>query len=100
MNGEYQNLKVLQGSNGYKILEELWAIQGKKIMDAFQKATRERSKDESLRWHAGQWQGFDLAVGMLARALADMEREDQNLNSDRDAEKILKELDEIGGKRK
>lgn len=91
MMGEYTQLKGLQGSTAYKILQALWAHQGQGIMDAMQKAAA-RGSESAWRYYAGQMKGFDLAITQLDRALAQMERDEQNKEEQKTADQLLKEI--------
>jgi hypothetical protein len=89
MTEDYGDLSDLKSRRGYQKLQALWVRQGKDIMNALNKASKERGKDDSLRWNAGVWYGFDLAIGQLDRALAEMERDMENKEETTSVDKLL-----------
>lgn len=96
MNQDYSDLSEIRHSRGYQKLQALWAEQGLKIMENLNKNAKLTGKDTSLRYHAGQWNGFDIAVGMLERALNDMQRQMGNEQEATTVDKILEKLNRTG----
>jgi hypothetical protein len=96
---DLKDFSDLRNHPGYQKLQLLWQEQGKDIMTALNKASREKSKDESLRWHAGSFYGFDLAIGQLDRAIADVTRKLENtkVNEGPSVEEVLRKLGERKG---
>jgi len=70
---------------GYLRLQMGWAGEGKIIHDAMKKACREKGSDQSLRYYAGMWEGFDAAIGMLERMIHDAEKDGEVTSSKLDA---------------
>lgn len=97
MTPDYMDLAELKGSRGYHKLQSLWAEHGLKIMDNFNKQSKLSGKDQSLRYYAGQWNGFDLAVGMLERALNEIQRQLGNAEESNRVETILSKLTDRTG---
>lgn len=91
MKGEYAALKSLESHQGFAVLQALWASQGGRIMEAMQKAAA-RGQESAWRYYAGQLKGFDLAITQLERALAQMDREEQNKEEQKTADQLLKEI--------
>lgn len=89
--GEQAALRGVQMSQGYKILQALWATQGAKIMDSMMKAAG-KGQESAWRFYAGQMKGFDLAITQLDRALEQMAKEDINLEEQKTAEQLLAEI--------
>lgn len=98
MRGEYAALKGLQSHPGYKILQALWLHEHAKIVESMRKAAR-KNQESSWRFYAGQQEGFDLAVTHLDRALTDMERQEENVQEQKTADQLLREIkgDQEGG---
>lgn len=71
-------LNSLKNSPAYQRLQAGWALQAKIIMAGMQKACMEKSNDHSMRYWAGQWNGFELAIGMLDRMISDAEKESKS----------------------
>lgn len=100
MTPDYNDLLVLRNSLGYQKLQALWAEQGRKIMEALNKASKLSGKDSSLRYHAGEWHGFDLAIGMLERALSEIQRQMGNEKEASTVDDILSKLNDRRGESK
>ena len=95
MNADYVDLKMLQGMKGYQKLQGLWAHEGAKIMEALHRAAQ-RGQESAWRYAAGQMRGFELAITHLERAILDMEREGEGVETP--AQKTVEELlNEIKG---
>ena len=94
---EYQELKSLKADKRYAMLQALWAHDAEAILKSISAASRTSGKDSSLRYYAGKWDGFNAAIGHLDRALAEMEKENNNKRAE---DEIDKTLDEIRGLRK
>lgn len=71
---DYWDLKQLQNHAGYQKLQALWAHEGMQVISGMQKAAS-RNNESNWRYQAGIGKGFDLAIGMLERALMQMEKE-------------------------
>lgn len=97
MTPDYMDLAEVRGSRGYQKLQALWAEQGLKIMENLNKQSKLTGKDTSLRYYAGQWNGFDLAVGMLERALEDIQRKLGNERESTKVDDILSKLNDRTG---
>ena len=91
MNRDYQLLKGLENTEGYKALQQLWIHQVSKIEEARDRSAS-RAADGTWRYFAGQEKGFKLAMTALVRALVDMERTDENVREENPIEKMLDEL--------
>lgn len=91
MSNEYLPLKALEDNQGYKILEALWIHQVAEIEKARDKAAQ-RGNDSSWRYWAGQEKGFKLAMTALARAMVQMQKEDENVESQSRIDKLLEEI--------
>lgn len=96
MTQDFSDLSELKNMRGYQKLQMLWAEQGLKIMDALNKASKLSGKDSSLRYHAGEWHGFDLAIGMLDRAMSEIQRQMGNEKEASTVDQILSKLDRRG----
>lgn len=97
MTPDYMDLAELRQSHGYQKLQGLWATQGLKIMENLNKSAKLAGKDTSLRYYAGQWSGFDLAIGMLERALEDIQRK---LGNEKEASNVDQLLSRLKGEDK
>lgn len=91
MKAEYSALIALQNSAGWPVLQSLWALQHRKIVDAARKAGKQ-GKESAWRWYAGQLEGFEVAITQLDRALEDMRREDENVEASQEAQEQVDEL--------
>lgn len=89
---DYNDLKSLKNHPGYLKLQALWTRDAQEIMGSLDRVTKLSGKDQPLRYHAGRWNGFNVAIGHLDRALEDMERVVDNKESDFDLEETLKEI--------
>lgn len=100
MKGEYIELKGLQGSQGYKLLQALWAHQGLKMMETMQKKAA-LGNESAWRWYAGQIKGFELAVSQLDLALIQMEKEGDGISEvdTRAVDEVRELLDKIKGEK-
>lgn len=92
MKGEYIELKGLQHSNAYKMLQALWAHQGIDLMNTLQKKAA-IGQESAWRYYAGQVKGFELAISQLDRALMRMEKDGEGSETpDTSAEDAVREL--------
>jgi hypothetical protein len=93
MKGDYIELKGLQSSRAYKLLQALWVQQGADILKAQSKAAK-KGQESSWRFYAGQAEGFAIAINQLDSALLAMEHEGEGdqINS---ADEVAKLFDEI-----
>lgn len=97
MTQDYTDLAETRSSRGYQKLQALWVKQGADIMKALNKASREKGKDESLRYYAGLWFGFDAAIGQLERALDEISRTMENKSESSKVDDILSKLNDRRG---
>lgn len=100
MTPDYMDLAELKSSRGYQKLQTLWAEQGLKIMENLNKHSKLTGKDTSLRYYAGQWNGFDLAIGMLERAILEIHRQLGNETESNNVDQILSKLNDRRGETK
>lgn len=100
MTQDYTDLSETRNSRGYQKLQALWAEQGMKIMENLNKHSKLTGKDTSLRYFAGQWNGFDLAVGMMERAMSEIARQMGNEQETRTVDKIMGKLNNLTGETK
>lgn len=91
MKAEYNALLQLRQSQGYGLLQGLWALQHQKIISAIRKAGK-GNKETSWRYFAGQQEGFELAITQLERAIVDMEKENEDLAASTEAAQQVEEL--------
>lgn len=91
MKSDYVALKSLDQNHGYKLLQALWIHELTKIEEARDSAAR-RGSETAWRYWAGQEKGFKLAVMQLARSLAHMESESDDLEGDGKFETLMSEL--------
>lgn len=91
MNDEYLQLKTLQGSRGYKLLEAIWLLQITKIEESRDKAAQ-KGAESAWRYWAGMEKGTKLIITALERALLDMEKQEEELQGE---DRITQMLDEI-----
>lgn len=89
---DYMDLNDLRNNRGYQLLMVAWATQGKEIMASMQKACKLSGKDTTLRYCAGMWAGFDLAVGALDRAIEEVERLEENKKEEISTDELLKKI--------
>jgi hypothetical protein len=94
MNEDYTDLSALRGLRGYHKLQLLWAAEGKEIMKSLNKHSKLAGKDTSLRYYAGLWAGFDMAIGALDRALQEIERQMGNDQETSTVDELLKRAEE------
>jgi hypothetical protein len=90
-NNDYAALVGLQNLHGYKILEALWMHQVSEVEKARDGAAK-RGTESAWRYHAGKEAGFKLCMTALQRAIAQMEKEDENLQGDDRINKLLEEI--------
>lgn len=91
MKAEYIALKTIEGSSGWKVLNDLWLYQISKIEEGRDKAAA-RGSETAWRYWAGQEKGFKLAMTALARALLEMESKDEDMQVDEEAQKRIDKL--------
>lgn len=91
MTAEYNHLMSLKMSEGYKVLQALWAHQHGKIVEAMRKAGK-KGNETSWRYFAGQNEGFELAITQVERALEDMQKTMENENPQADPSRDIEEL--------
>lgn len=91
MSAEYTHLMALQESQGYKILQALWAKEHAEIVKAMRKAGK-RGNETSWRYFAGQQEGFELAVTHLERALLEMQVKSAEEGHESDPSNQIEEL--------
>lgn len=87
---DYFDLKMLSGTKGYQKLMALWAHEYAAVMKSLQ-FTASKNNESNWRFQAGILKGFDLAVGQLERALADLEKVGATA-TDNEATKTVEEL--------
>lgn len=88
---EYNALLSLRNSQGYQVLQNLWAMQFKKIVDATRKAGKQ-NKELNWRYFAGQQEGFEIAITQVERAIVEMEKEDENIEANHEAQEQVEQL--------
>jgi len=98
MNSDYLDLKQLQQSRGYAKLQALWAHEYAALMTGLQKAAS-KNQESAWRFYAGQLKGADLMTGQLERALLQMEREGENLESERNEKSAAEIIAELRGEK-
>lgn len=91
MNDEYAALRGLENIKGYQILQQLWIHQIAKIEESRDKAAAKGS-ETAWRYWAGQEKGFKLAMTAVARALAEMEKEKENIDQESKLDALLDEI--------
>lgn len=94
MKDQYLALSDLKKHTGYSYLEELWMLQMAKIDESQDKVAAGKI-DQNWKYWVGVEKGFKLATTQLARALQDLEKEDENLDS---SDKITQMLTELRSK--
>lgn len=91
MKQEYTALRGLQQNTGYKILEELWMHQVAKIEESRDRAAT-KGNESAWRYWAGQEKGFKLAMTAVQRALTEMEKDNENIETESSLDKLLDEI--------
>lgn len=91
MKSEYHALSSLKMHPGWVILQALWAIQHKKVVEATRKSGK-LGKESPWRWYAGQLEGFEIAITQLDRAIQDMEKENEDLAPAHEAQEQVEAL--------
>lgn len=91
MKSEYNILASLKAHPGWIILQALWAIQHGKVVEATRKAGKQ-GKESPWRWFAGQLEGFEIAITQLDRAMADMEKENEDIAPSHEAQEQVQAL--------
>lgn len=89
---DYRDLKSLRNHPGYLKLQAMWTQNAQDIMRALDRTTKLSGKDQPLRYHAGQWNGFNIAIGRLDIALEEMGRVVENQEDNLDYEAVIKEI--------
>ena len=97
---DLNDLTNLKHSQGYQKLQALWAVEGQKIMESLQRNSRMAGKDTSLRYYAGMWHGFDLAIGQLERALEELHRQVGNENEKTNVDALISKITNMRGETK
>lgn len=100
MTPDYLDLVELRKLRGYQKLQALWAEQGMKIMENLNKHSKLTGKDTSLRYYAGQWNGFDMAIGMLERAVEEIQRQIGNAAESTTVDELMEKLNQRKGETK
>lgn len=75
---DYRDLLSLKNHPGFLKLQALWTQNAQEIMKKLDQATKLSGKDQPLRYHAGQWNGFNIAISRLEIALEAMSRVVEN----------------------
>lgn len=88
MKDEYLAFKSLREDSRYKALEELWIYHLSKIEESRDRAAK-RGQESSWRYYAGQEAGFKRATTALQMAIAQIEKEDENMSSEEKVNKLL-----------
>lgn len=89
---DYRDLKSLRSHPGFQKLQALWTQNAQEIMRALDRTTKLSGKDQPLRYYAGQWNGFNVAIGRLDIALEEMERVVENKADDLDLDEVIREI--------
>lgn len=98
MNTDYFDLKQLQQHAGYAKLQALWAHEYAVLMTGLQKAAA-KGQESAWRYYAGQLKGADMMVGLLDRALLQMEQQGENEISERDSKSAAEIIAELRGEK-
>lgn len=91
---DYNDLRALRSHPGFKKLQALWAQDAALIMESIDKACKTNGRENSLKHASGRWNGFNIAITRLDRALGDMERNIENVNETSVADELLERIRE------
>lgn len=91
---DYNDLKSLKAHRGFKKLQALWAQDAALIMESIDKSCKTNGRENSLKHASGRWNGFNIAITKLDRALEDMERNIDNVRETSIADDLLEKIRE------
>lgn len=89
---DYRDLMALRSHPGFQKLQALWTQDAQEIMKKLDQVTKLSGKDQPLRYHAGQWNGFNRAIARLDLALDEMGRVVENTEDSLDIEATIAKI--------